>query len=280
MGKQSVLELSRHNPEQVWIAARNVEKAKATVEEIRQSVPGASLRILQLDLSSLKSVKAAVQTITAECDRLDLVLLSAGVMTFTPGTTEQGYETHFGVNYMGHALLVRLLIPLMEKTSQLDGGQDVRVVMVSSAAYLAAPCGGVNFDAVTTFAANMFMIQRYGQSKLAVKLFAWQLAQEYRWLKTASVHPGLVKTDIIANEKNVPYVIQAGNEVLRRVWMSSVQEGAKNQLWASVSDEVESGTYYAPVGIANQLSSKSSMKLSKKLWDWTTKELEGFEGKL
>lgn len=189
-------------------------------------------------------------------------------------------ETHFGVNYMDHALLVRFLIPLMEATSQTSSSQDVRVVLVSSGAYLAAQCGSINFDTVTGPAAKMFMIQRYGQSKLAVKLFPWQLAQEHPWMKTASVHPGLVKTDIIANDQSVPHVIQAGNEVLRRAWMSSVEEGAKNQLWASVSDDVGSGTYYEPVGIANRLSSAASMKLSKRLWDWTTKELQEFDGKL
>ncbi|TQS32644.1 hypothetical protein Golomagni_07035 [Golovinomyces magnicellulatus] len=280
MGKQSVLQLARHGPERLWIAARSIKKAEATVKEIKQKVPDASLKVVHLDLSSLGSVKAAAQTIMAESDRLDLVLYSAGVMTFTPSVTAEGYEIHFGVNYMGHVLLMRLLIPLMEKTSQIGGGQDVRAVMVSSAAYMAAPCRGINFNTVTGSAKNLFMIQRYGQSKLAVKLFAWQLAQEYPWLTAASVHPGLVKTDIIANETKVPYVVQAGNEVLRKVWMSSVQDGAKNQLWASVSKDVESGAYYDPIGIPSQLSSQSSMNLAKKLWDWTTDELESKHYKL
>jgi hypothetical protein len=58
----------------------------------------------------------------------------------------------------------------------------------------------------------------------------------------------------------------------------SVQEGVKNQLWASVSPEAKSGVYYTPVGYAKTPEANARDEgLAKRLWEWTEKELEGQE---
>lgn len=56
-----------------------------------------------------------------------------------------------------------------------------------------------------------------------------------------------------------------------------VSVGIRNHLWAVSSPQVVSGTYYEPVGVPGKESALAKDKeLSKKLWDWTEKELEGF----
>jgi NAD(P)-dependent dehydrogenase (short-subunit alcohol dehydrogenase family) len=64
LGKQSVLEFARHRPAQIWIAVRNLDKAKAAVEEIKQQVPDVSIKLLQLDLSP--TLREASRNICAE----------------------------------------------------------------------------------------------------------------------------------------------------------------------------------------------------------------------
>lgn len=152
LGKQCVLEYARHRPALIWLAARNVDKAQAAVDEIRQQVPNTPpIKVLSMDLLSLDSVVQAARTVITESDCLDILMLNAGVMAAPPGLTQNGYELQFGTNYLGHALLVKLLLPLLERTVGSDRDtsgppQDVRIVEVSSHALIYARKVGVLFD--------------------------------------------------------------------------------------------------------------------------------------
>jgi retinol dehydrogenase-12 len=46
--------------------------------------------------------------------------------------TEDGFEMHMGINYLGHYLLARLLVPMLKSTAKSGGKVDVRIVMTSS----------------------------------------------------------------------------------------------------------------------------------------------------
>ena len=78
LGKQAVLELAHHSPGEIWLGARNLIKAKVVYGEIRQQIPGVSIKLLELDLASFASIRKAASTIIAECDRLDILMLNAG----------------------------------------------------------------------------------------------------------------------------------------------------------------------------------------------------------
>jgi hypothetical protein len=72
----------------------------------------------------------------------------------------------------------------------------------------------------------------------------------------------------------LPSIIRAISRVMGRAY-TPLDQGARNQLWVSVSKDVKSGEYYSPVGVAGKASSNGkSDNLAKKLWDWTQKELE------
>jgi NAD(P)-dependent dehydrogenase (short-subunit alcohol dehydrogenase family) len=171
LGKQCVLEYARHNPAQIWLAARNVEKAKAAVEEIQKQLPKpAPIKLLELDLSSLQSVKDAASTFLAESDRLHILMLNTGIMAAPPGLRKDGYELQFGTNYIGHALLAKLVLSTLEKKAKLSDA-DVRIIMLSSHGHMYAPKPeGIRFDTVQTKADEIGAYGRYGQSNLAIIL--------------------------------------------------------------------------------------------------------------
>ena len=178
LGKQCVLEYARHNPARIWLAARNLDKAKAAADEIQAQLQlsketsgkPSPIKLLQMDLSSLESVQAAARTVLAESGRLDILMLNAGIMAAPPGLTKDGYELQFGTNFLGHALLARLLLPLLESTAAASGA-DVRVVMLSSHCHMyALKPEGIRFDTLRTTADDMGPYGRYGQSKLAIIL--------------------------------------------------------------------------------------------------------------
>lgn len=281
LGKQAILEYAKHGPRQIWLAARSLDKAQAAVDEIQAQVTGAPIRVVQLDLASLSSVRRAARSIAQETDRLDILMLNAGVMACEAGLTEDGFEVQFGTNHMGHALLTSLLLPLLERTAQAHSGTgaggraDVRVVVLSSRAHRMIPRQGVHFEALKTPCSDMGTMTRYGQSKLANVLFARRLAQLHPWLTVAAVHPGVVRTNLVAGASGLPAVARLlGNGPLAGWLLTSVGEGVRNQLWASVAD-VESGEYYEPVGVSGRvLPLGRDDDLARALWEWTEAEMK------
>ncbi|KAK1149030.1 hypothetical protein N8T08_007707 [Aspergillus melleus] len=276
LGKQSVLEFARHNPREIWLTARNEVQARTVANEISQTVSGATIRILELDLTSFSSVEKAAKTFLSACDRLDILMLNAGIMAVPPGTTNEGYEIQFGTNHMGHALLTKLLLPILDKTINTTPSADVRVVSVSSNGHRYLRRGGFRFDSLTTPGDDLGAYERYYQSKLANVLWVKQMAELYPQFRVAAVHPGVVQTHLAAGATASPIMLRAFAKVAYKLFRP-VEEGVRNQLWASVARDVQSGEYYEPVGVGGRTSEDGKdRKLSQELWDWTESELNRY----
>jgi len=222
-------------------------------------------------------VVAAAKEFVEKESRLDRLFLNAGVMALPPGVTEQGYEIQFGTNHLGHALLTKLLLPTLIKTAEGKGGkEDVRVITLSSAGH--APASGINFDKLKTSMDSFTTstMSRYAQSKLANVLFAKELARRYPSLTSVALHPGVVKTNLWESTINW-WGVGRLVTIIRDTLYTSVEDGAKGQLWAGTAEGVKSGQYYTPVGVTGQDTRVAcNMELAKKLWDWTDKELEQY----
>jgi NAD(P)-dependent dehydrogenase (short-subunit alcohol dehydrogenase family) len=278
LGKQSVLEFARHAPSRIWLASRNPTKAHAAIQEILAHVPEAPVTFLELDLASFDSVCRAAERFCQQSDRLDILMLNAGIMGVPEGLTDNGFEVHFGTNHMGHALLTRLLLPTLLATSQLPGA-DVRVVILTSAGLAWARRGGIDFDILKSTAPKLSKNQRYGQSKLANVLFGRELARRFPQLTVASVHPGVVRTNLAAPAMEQSAFLRLVLPVISSTLLPGPVAGVKNQLWAAVSKAVESGNYYEPVGVTRKVQFFAAReKLSLQLWEWTEAELDALPG--
>lgn len=171
LGRQTAVQLARHGrPARIYIAdvprddeattalARHVLHEAYGDLEAENTEPGrerTEIRFLKLDLASFESVRRCAADFLAQEQRLDILLLNAGIIRVAPETTAEGYEVHFGINYLGHALLSRLLVPVMLRTSEQQPGADVRVVIVSSEGHLSAPKNGIDFDKLKTDCSNI-----------------------------------------------------------------------------------------------------------------------------
>lgn len=279
LGKQSVLDLARHEPQEIWLTARTTEKADQAIADIKQKVPNANIKPLALDLTSLDSVKAAARTFSDVSSRLDLVMANAGCMAAPEELTQDGYELQFGTNHVGHALLVKLLTPILDKTAA-EPDADVRVVFLSSAAVAMAPKGGIVFDSLKTTQAFMSTWTRYGQSKLANALYARAMARKKsNWTVTA-VHPGVINTNLSHYMTDSSW--WAGPALFFFGWLlTTVEDGVLNQLWALTGPkgDVKSGTLYYPVGLATggqRGPYTEDDAVAERLWEWTEEELKGY----
>lgn len=280
LGLQSVLDLARHGPKEIWLTSRTTEKANEAIQEIKKEVPGANLKPLSLDLASFDSIKSAARSFTQASQRLDILLLNAGIMASDAGLTKDGYEVQFGTNHVGHALLTKLLTPLLDKTAA-EPSSDVRVVVLTSGAVAMAPNDGIQFDTLKTEQESMGTWTRYGQSKLANALFARQLAKLHTTWTVTAIHPGVVTTNLSRHVKERYWWANALMPIANLL-LTTVQQGALNQLWGATAPKgtIESGEMYFPVADLTGGRRGPYVKddaLAKKLWDWTEQELKGQE---
>lgn len=230
-----------------------------------------------MDLASLSSIKAAIPQFRH--DRLDILMCNAGIMAVPASLSKDGYEIQFATNHLGHALLIKKLLPTLLKTAE-QPGSDIRVIILTSVGWRGHPKGGIQFSTLNTVQDSMLgRWVRYGQSKLANIVYAAELAKRYPSITCLSVHPGVVATDLVGNlgllDKAAVYLPNLGH-VIRP------EEGAFSQLYVTAGakkEELITGGFYMPIGVlSNSKLDKvaKSQKLGTDLWEWTEKALEGY----
>ena len=95
-----------------------VETAReAVAESIRESTGNPKVEVEELELGSLKSIRAFADRFLKKHDRLNILINNAGVMACPQGTTEDGFEMQFGTNHIGHFLMTCLIAPALIKGS-------------------------------------------------------------------------------------------------------------------------------------------------------------------
>ncbi|OBF01253.1 SDR family oxidoreductase [Mycobacterium sp. 852002-10029_SCH5224772] len=234
---------------EVVMAVRDRAKGERAVAEIRRAIPHAKLTVRQLDLSSLESVAALGEQLTAEGRPIDVVINNAGVMAPPQRQqTRDGFELQFGTNHLGHFALTGHLLSL------LRAAESARVVTVSS---LAATQGNLDFTDVNAERGYKPMYA-YGVAKLAQLMFAVELDRRSRlggWgLMSNAAHPGLTKTNLLSGAsygRSKPTVQARFTRLTWRalpfMWLD-VDEGIKPTLYAAVSPDAQGATYYGPRG--------------------------------
>jgi NAD(P)-dependent dehydrogenase (short-subunit alcohol dehydrogenase family) len=113
-------------PWSVILACRNPALAQEAVERLTR-VAGAPGRVetMPLDLASLASVRSFTTELTARVrsgaiSSLDGLVCNAGVQSGTKRTyTADGFEMTFGVNHLGHFLLVKELLPILAPAARI-----------------------------------------------------------------------------------------------------------------------------------------------------------------
>src|SRR5262249_19406851 len=119
LGVETARVLASHGATVVG-AARDLEKARRATEPVKKDAArGGSLELIELDLASLKSVRACADKLVAAGKPFDVVICNAGVMATPKGKTADGFETQFGTNHLGHFVLVNRIRSLFGKGSRL-----------------------------------------------------------------------------------------------------------------------------------------------------------------
>ncbi|KAE8381493.1 short chain dehydrogenase [Aspergillus bertholletiae] len=271
LGFETIKQLAKHNPAHIYLAARSSEKAERAIHDLRK-LDGVTAPIshLPLDLSSFESIKDAVAKFHQSESRLDTLINNAGIMMVAEGLTEEGYEIQFGTNVMGHALLTKLLLPIIQQTAQIN--PEARVVTLSSASEAMAPSDIYKFNELKTTMSDRSTQARYCISKIGNAHYSAAMARHCTDVKFVCVHPGMVDTNLHVQSSGV--FLRAFLYTAIYLFATPLDKGAHSQIWASVSPDAKSGEFYAPVGQPGKGSKRSrSEELSETLFHWIQEEL-------
>ncbi len=251
----------------VIMACRNIEKAESAKAGILKKVPTADIEIMELDLTSLKSVRKFAHSFSEKYNQLDLLIANAGIMIPPFVKTEDGFESQMGVNYFSHFLLANLLFPLLNKT------EGARIITTSSIAHEKAKIDFDNLNSEKSYS----KMGAYGQSKLACLMFAYELQRRLDSANSKvialSVHPGVSKTNLF---KNIPKFIDLLFTPVWNLYFHTPDKAAMHMLYAALMDDVKGGDYYGPTGFRGMkgvpgkvISRPQSYdkEVGKKLWE-------------
>jgi NAD(P)-dependent dehydrogenase (short-subunit alcohol dehydrogenase family) len=163
--------------------ARDLTKARRALAQAGNPL----VDLVEMDLASLSSVRKATSELLALSKPFDVIMANAGVMACPQGKTQDGFETQFGTNHLGHFVFVNRLVPLLKA--------GARIVTLSSAGHQISDVDieDPNFER-TPYQA----FTAYGRSKTANILYAVALDNRLngRGVRATSIHPGGIQTEL------------------------------------------------------------------------------------
>ncbi|KAJ3114815.1 hypothetical protein HDU96_001642 [Phlyctochytrium bullatum] len=197
-------------------ACRNEQKGLDLAKTLESKYDKCKVDVIQADMASLTSVHAFADKLLEREIPIHVLYNNAGVFGVHHGLTEDGLETHLGVNYMATALLTLELLPTMLETARKlkadekegvshEGPRDVRVVNITSF-FPATMYNPVNLDTINE-KKGYDSLTAYAQSKLLIIQFTRHLhfllssAEAVRPKNLAPVHllavdPGFLATSL------------------------------------------------------------------------------------
>ena len=218
----------------VILAGRDQAKLAEAVAAIIADNPDANLETIVCDLGSLDSIRACGKEANERFEKIDLLINNAGIMATPKGTTSDGFESQFGTNHLGHFVLTKYLMPLVEK------GSNKRIVNLSSRGHHFAP---VDFDDIHFERREYAPFISYGQSKTANVLFTVGLEQRFadKGIHAYAVHPGGIQTNLGRHmtQELIDGLMEGMATRDPDFKWKTIPQGAATQSWAATADELE-----------------------------------------
>jgi NAD(P)-dependent dehydrogenase (short-subunit alcohol dehydrogenase family) len=262
IGKAAALELARMGADTI-LTYRDKFKGKQALDEIIRVTGNTNVRMMELDLASLESVRGFALNFQKEFNRLDVLVNNAGGYYGYRKTTREGFEYTFGVNHLGHFVLTNLLQTILVSSK-------ARIINVSSGAQ---SMGHINFSDLM-LEKKYTGFRAYAQAKLANIIFSYEL--DRRWgdsgVRVNAMHPGPVRTNF-GSESNPVFRFLL---MLGKPFLKSPAKGADTIVYLATSSEVDgiSGSYFINRKPVKSIRESYDKEIGKRLWD-VSSELTG-----
>jgi NAD(P)-dependent dehydrogenase (short-subunit alcohol dehydrogenase family) len=213
----------------VVLVSHDRENAKRVAKEMREDTGNPSIEALTADLSSLSSVRALAADVHRRFRLLHVLSCNAATVTMDRSLTPEGHETILATNYLGHFLLVNLLM------DALKAGAPSRVITVSGHPRSIA---GTRLRLDDLELEHGFSpLRATAQAALAKVLFTFELARrlEGTGVTANTFHPGLVRSGL---PRHLPWYLKAPASLLMRF----LPEECDTSVFLALAPEVEGVT--------------------------------------
>uniref|UniRef100_K7F486 Polyprenol dehydrogenase n=1 Tax=Pelodiscus sinensis TaxID=13735 RepID=K7F486_PELSI len=247
----------------VIIAGNDENEGREAARKIKEETVNEKVEFLHCDLASMKSIRQFVQQFKARNCPLHVLVNNAGVMLVPERKTEDGFEEHFGLNYLGHFLLTNLLLETLKQSG--THSHNARVITVSSATHYVGRLHLNDLQSRCSYSPH----GAYAQSKLALVLFTYRLQH----LLTADgshvtanvVDPGVVNTELY---RNVCWATKVVKWMTAWLFFKTPEEGASTSIYAAVSPELEGvgGIYLYNEQRTKSTDASYDEELQRRLW--------------
>jgi NAD(P)-dependent dehydrogenase (short-subunit alcohol dehydrogenase family) len=207
----------------VRVLGRSEDRAREAVERVRAEVPGADVRPVACDISSLAELERFTERFRAEEDRLDVLVNNAGVMPGERTRSQDGVELTFATHVLAPFVLIDRLAPLLEKSA------PARVINVVS--------GGLYGQAIPVDDIESELAS-YGPKKFYARTKREELAITEAWAERLrgsgvvvhAMHPGWADTEGVRSWLPV-------FRVVTRPIIRDPDEGADTIVWLGAAEE-------------------------------------------
>lgn len=282
IGKETVKELMRLDGT-VIVTGRDLEKATNMINDSivdhkskNRAMP--QFHFEQVDFSDLEDVRKFARKFSLTYNRLDGLVNNAGQYNSKVKYSKQGVEMTMAVNHLAPAYLTHLLLPMLEKTD------ESRVINVSSMAHALKQPDVADFFLQRYHADKYDAFACYAQSKLANVLFTKglknYLEKKQSTVKTASLHPGAVATELF---RDIPYIGPYVTKIFYPfMWlaMKTEKEGSQTTLTTLLipHHQLRNGAYYKDCQVAEVAPFASDPANIDAAWNATVAKLKEATG--
>ncbi|WP_158800157.1 SDR family NAD(P)-dependent oxidoreductase [Pedobacter sp. L105] len=199
------------------LGCRDQVKAQKAVAELKTQSDNPNIRSLELDLASFASIKLFAMEVAAVTKTIDVLACNAGMqIAHGTQTTAEGFEKTFGINYLGHFLLTKLLMPLINKDSGritlVSSGTHFRPAIWQGKIFGIPPGDYVGWKELSSpgslqkYPEKSRGYARYSTSKLCVLFFGYELDRRLKEkrikIKVNLYDPGLMPGTDLARESS------------------------------------------------------------------------------
>ncbi|OJA18872.1 hypothetical protein AZE42_08567 [Rhizopogon vesiculosus] len=250
LGRETTRVLLTKNAK-VYIACRDKAKGEAAIRELQDST-GKEAVLLQLNLSNLRSVKAAAEEFLSKEPLLNVLFNNAGVMS-SPAEmlTDDGYDLQFGTNVVGHFYFTKLVMPALLAAAATSSDRTARV--------------GFSSHEKDEYIDSLWPEQTGNI------MFSAELARRYgdRGIVPTALAPGSIKTELFRHD--------SFTRTISNLFFYDVSYGALTLLYAGTTAEGAklNGKYLIPFArIGEPRADTQDLQQGTELWNWLEEQVK------
>ncbi|KAF3015069.1 hypothetical protein E8E14_011197 [Neopestalotiopsis sp. 37M] len=264
------------------VAVRSQNKGDTAAKELRAAYPEARIEVWLVDMESYDSVREFANRCNKDLDRIDIVILNAGLQNPAFKRIEAtGHDQVLQVNYFSTALLTILLLPAMKAKHQSSGASrpPVLTVISSDTAYWATFESDRSVTGQLDREEGYSTMNQYKGTKLLEMLFVSKLAEQVNADEVVVnlANPGFTTGTALGRSSGDSLALNIMITVFHTVMARTIEAGASNYVDAAVVKGKRShGSFVSDWDIRPFppiMYTENGQKIKERLWEETMEEL-------